>query len=95
MSLTDGKRAAFEAALSVLDRVRQTPRGWKGTELRQHLWREITRHVGQATTTDFCRDIQHGYDHICARHLFPPTDTFYPGDSDYTHQQVTADMRRD
>ena len=95
MSVSDGKRAAYTTALSVLDRARQTPRGWKATELRHHLWLESVRLTAtQATTADFIRGVQLGYEHICAQHLFPPNDTFYPGDSDYTHQQVAAERRR-
>ena len=89
MSVADGKRAAYTTALSVLDRARQTSRGWKATELRQHLWLESTRLTAtQATTAEFIRGIQLGIKRICDVHLYPPTDVFYPGDSDYTHRVV-------
>ena len=93
MSVADGKRAAYTTALSILDRARQTPRGWKATELQQHLWVESIQLMAQATTTDFIRGIQLGIKHICAVHLYPPNDVFYPGDSDYTHSVIAHEQK--
>ena len=94
MQLSAGRHAIYNATLSVLDRARQTPRGWKATELRYHLWIEFVRLVAaSATSMGFIREAQLAYEHICARYLYPPTDTFYPGDSDYTHRVITTEIR--
>jgi hypothetical protein len=93
MSVTEGKHAVYLVALYVLDRARHVPCGLKGTELQHNLWLEFVNLVGTATTTDFIRGIQLGYDRICAVHLYPPTDTFYPGDSDYTYRVLSDEQR--
>jgi hypothetical protein len=93
MTIANGKRAAYTAALSVLDRARHVPRGLKGSELCHNLWLEFVNLVGTATTTDFICGVQLGYDRICTVHLYPPTDTFYPGDSDYTYRVISDEQR--
>ena len=89
----EGKHSAYTAALSVLDKSRNMPRGMKGSDLCHNLWLEIVRLVATATTTNFLRGVQLGYDRICAVHLYPPTDTFYPGDSDYTYRMVADEQK--
>jgi hypothetical protein len=91
--LIEGKCAAYTAILSILDRARRLPHGVKASALRYHLWLELVHLAAIATTMGFLRGVQLGYDHICAAHLYPSTDTFYPGDSDYTYRIIADECR--
>jgi hypothetical protein len=91
---SEGRKAIYTAMLSILDRARHMSCGMKAIELRYHLWLEFVRLVAtSAATMDFIREAQLAYEHICARHLYPPADIFYPGDSDYTHRVIATEMR--